>query len=1013
MKELCYGSVCSGIEAASIAWEPLGMRPAWFAEIEPFPSAVLALRWPHVANLGDMKKLAKKVLAGEIESPDVLVGGTPCFTAGHMVLCKNGYKPIENVCPGDYVVSHLGRLQQVKRVGSKIANTGLLNAVGQPLGIRTTNDHPFLAVRWKAQNTRKNGTYFKRELLSEPEWRAACDMPGYQWCALTNFNIAFPDICSRFLSEEQAMYLAGAYVGDGYIRRWRGKSKKAVVFGINCQKLRKFHCRIPENIFSVASEIRGSIKVTLNDTCYANWLNEHFGELSHAKRIPAWVMSHPLRHVFLQGYLDTDGTPSGKAGFRINSVSSALAWGVAGLSQTCGYVSSVSFIEVEPKKVIEDRVVNQRNYYQVTICPQKLSRKSRLAHGMLLRTVKEFKSVGLDTVYNIEVEGDHSYILNGAVVHNCQAFSIAGLRGGLDDERGALTLKYVELANAIDDKRAESFLKPAVIVWENVPGVLSSADNAFGCFLAGLAGEDVPFEPGDRPESGKSNAFWRWDGKTGCHVPKWPQCGCIYGPQRKVAWRILDAQYFGVAQRRRRVFVVASARTDLDPATVLFEFEGVRRNIAPSRGEGKETTRYTSNIAIRTCDDTNIIAMAHGQGGAEIKTDNSAPTLTCNHEAPIVLLGDGRMRRLTPVECERLQGFPDWHTLIPTEKRKKVNSDELAYLHNHYPDLSEEEAAMLAADGPRYKAIGNSMAIPVMRWIGDRITKAVCRQNEGRETKERKVKPAAEFERSIFKWAGGKFGVLEQIFRYLPEGKRLIEPFVGGGAVFMNAGYQENLLNDVNADLINFYKTLQREAHSLITLAHRFFQDYNTQEGYLAVRNAFNKQVYDDLHRAAAFLFLNRHCFNGLTRYNQAGEFNVGYGKYKTPYFPLQEMEAFLGAEGRSEFVCGDFAAVIEAAGEGDVIFCDPPYEPLPNTEGFTNYSGHDFKFEEQKRLVSLLTDAHRRGAKVLITNSGAPNIRELYHDSGFRVEPLFARRSVSCKGDTRGVAHDVLGILL
>ncbi|HBD5003298.1 TPA: Dam family site-specific DNA-(adenine-N6)-methyltransferase [Escherichia coli] len=1013
MKELCYGSVCSGIEAASIAWEPLGMRPAWFAEIEPFPSAVLALRWPHVANLGDMTKLAKKVLAGEIESPDVLVGGTPCFTAGHMVLCKNGYKPIEDVCPGDYVVSHLGRLQQVKRVGSKIANTGLLNAVGQPLGIRTTNDHPFLAVRWKAQNTRKNGTYFKRELLSEPEWRAACDMPGYQWCALTNFNIASPDICSRFLSEEQAMYLAGAYVGDGYIRRWRGKSKKAVVFGINCQKLRKFHCRIPENMFSVASEIRGSIKVTLNDTCYANWLNEHFGELSHAKRIPAWVMSHPLRHVFLQGYLDTDGTPSGKAGFRINSVSPALAWGVAGLSQTCGYVSSVSFIEVEPKKVIEDRVVNQRNYYQVTICPQKLSRKSRLAHGMLLRTVKEFKSVGLDTVYNIEVEGDHSYILNGAVVHNCQAFSIAGLRGGLDDERGALTLKYVELANAIDDKRAESFLKPAVIVWENVPGVLSSADNAFGCFLAGLAGEDVPFEPGDRPESGKSNAFWRWDGKTGCHVPKWPQCGCIYGPQRKVAWRILDAQYFGVAQRRRRVFVVASARTDLDPATVLFEFEGVRRDIAPSRGEGKETTRYTSNIAIRSCDDTNIVAMAHGQGGAEIKTDNSAPTLTCNHEAPIVLLGDGRMRRLIPVECERLQGFPDGHTLIPTEKRKKVSSDELAYLRKNYPDLSEEEAAMLAADGPRYKAIGNSMAIPVMRWIGDRITKAVCRQKEGSETKERKVKPAAEFERSIFKWAGGKFGVLEQIFRYLPEGKRLIEPFVGGGAVFMNAGYQENLLNDVNADLINFYKTLQREAHSLITLAHRFFQDYNTQEGYLAVRNAFNKQVYDDLHRAAAFLFLNRHCFNGLTRYNQAGEFNVGYGKYKTPYFPLQEMEAFLGAEGRSEFVCGDFAAVIEAAGEGDVIFCDPPYEPLPNTEGFTNYSGHDFKFEEQKRLVSLLTDAHRRGAKVLITNSGAPNIRELYHDSGFRVEPLFARRSVSCKGDTRGVAHDVLGILL
>lgn len=96
--------------------------------------------------------------------------------------------------------------------------------------------------------------------------------------------------------------------------------------------------------------------------------------------------------------------------------------------------------------------------------------------------------------------------------------------------------------------------------------------------------------------------------------------------------------------------------------------------------------------------------------------------MTCNHEAPIVLLGDGRMRRLTPVECERLQGFPDGHTLIPTEKRKKVSSDELAYLRKNSPDLNEEEAAMLAADGPRYKAIGNSMAIPVMRWIGERIT---------------------------------------------------------------------------------------------------------------------------------------------------------------------------------------------------------------------------------------------------------------------------------------------------
>ncbi|EGH7958364.1 Dam family site-specific DNA-(adenine-N6)-methyltransferase [Salmonella enterica] len=755
---LRYGSVCSGIEAASIAWEPLGMRPAWFAEIEPFPSAVLAHRWPHVANLGDMTKLAKKVLAGEIESPDVLVGGTPC-----------------------------------------------------------------------------------------------------------------------------------------------------------------------------------------------------------------------------------------------------------------------------------------------------------------------------------------------------QAFSIAGLRGGLDDERGALTLKYVELANAIDDKRAESFLKPAVIVWENVPGVLSSADNAFGCFLAGLAGEDAPFEPGDRPESGKSNMFWRWDGKTGCHAPKWPQCGCIYGPQRKVAWRILDAQYFGVAQRRRRVFVVASARTDLDPATVLFEFEGVRRNIAPSRkkkeiasaiiangaaisGEslnpclhadmppGMKSTKAVnafrmaafgeyiddetaSTVKARDFKDATDLAVfsstgagfwseGHGtlrareqeshehlvtlafpermSGTQHAATKNTSPSLMAKNPTAVcyeVRNAEVAVRRLTPVECERLQGFPEGHTLIPTEKRKKVSSDELAYLRNHYPDLSEEEAAMLAADGPRYKAIGNSMAVPVMQWIGCRILATVADKQQktiNTITYTRKLRTPDEYERPIFKWVGGKFSELPTVLEHLPHGKRLIEPFVGGGSVFTNAGFRHNLLNDINGDLINFYQTLQREGHSLVTLAYSFFKNYNNADAYLEVREAFNRGKYDQLHHAAAFLYLNRHCFNGVTRYNQNGEFNVGYGKYKAPYFPHAEMEAFLADDvlKNTSFVSGDFASVIEAAGEDDVIFCDPPYEPLPDTEGFTSYSGNSFRFDEQKRLVSLLVDAHQRGAKVVITNSGAPNIRELYEGNGFKVHHMAARRSVSCKASTRVVANDIIAIM-
>lgn len=151
----------------------------------------------------------------------------------------------------------------------------------------------------------------------------------------------------------------------------------------------------------------------------------------------------------------------------------------------------------------------------------------------------------------------------------CQAFSVAGMRAGLDDPRGQLTIKYVELADAVDHVRPAG--DECVIVWENVPGVLSDKGNAFGCFLGALVGESDALQP-----SGG----------------KWTDAGCVYGPRRSAAWRVLDAQYFGLAQRRRRVFVVASARAGFDPAAVLFESEGVRRDHPPRRGQGQDLTGH-------------------------------------------------------------------------------------------------------------------------------------------------------------------------------------------------------------------------------------------------------------------------------------------------------------------------------------------------------------------------------------------------------------------------------------
>ncbi len=253
----------------------------------------------------------------------------------------------------------------------------------------------------------------------------------------------------------------------------------------------------------------------------------------------------------------------------------------------------------------------------------------------------------------------------------CQAFSIAGLREGLSDDRGQLTLSYVELANAIDAKRRERGEPEAIIVWENVPGVLSSKDNAFGCFLAGLAGESSELQPAGG---------------------KWTHAGCVSGPERVIAWRVLDAQFFGVAQRRRRVFVVASARKGFDPAAVLFEQD--------VGGGSTEANNVGGEGCSSTVDNCTLYRFRRTDSYIDDGVSSTLSARDYKDRRELVVMADNRVRTLTPLEYERLQGFPDGHTLIPYEGK-------------------------LADDAPRYKAIGNSMAVPVMRWIGERIATAL------------------------------------------------------------------------------------------------------------------------------------------------------------------------------------------------------------------------------------------------------------------------------------------------
>ena len=233
----------------------------------------------------------------------------------------------------------------------------------------------------------------------------------------------------------------------------------------------------------------------------------------------------------------------------------------------------------------------------------------------------------------------------------CQSFSVAGLRKGLDDPRGNLMLTYLAIAERY---------KPRWLVWENVPGVLSSnRGRDFGTFLGAL-------------------------GQLG------------YG----FAYRVLDAQYFGVAQRRRRVFVVGYLGDWRRAAAVLFERESLSGHPAPRRETREEVAAcLTRGVGQRYDPETETLPIAFGAQNSANQGDSVSEhvTPTLDKSKTPAAMTAGSVRRLTPVECERLQGFPDDYTLIPYRNR-------------------------MAADGPRYKAMGNSMAVPIMRWIGKRIS---------------------------------------------------------------------------------------------------------------------------------------------------------------------------------------------------------------------------------------------------------------------------------------------------
>ncbi len=265
-------------------------------------------------------------------------------------------------------------------------------------------------------------------------------------------------------------------------------------------------------------------------------------------------------------------------------------------------------------------------------------------------------------------------------------------------------------------------------------------------------------------------------------------------------------------------------------------------------------------------------------------------------------------------------------------------------------------------------------------------------------------------QRAFLKWAGGKYGLVEDIQRHLPPARKLVEPFVGAGSVFLNTDYDHYLLADINPDLINLYNLLKERPEDYISEAKRWFvAENNRKEAYLSIRAEFNK-TDDVMYRSLAFLYMNRFGFNGLCRYNKKGGFNVPFGSYKKPYFPEAELEFFAEKAKKATFVCEGYPETFRRARKGSVVYCDPPYAPLSNTANFTSYAGNGFTLDDQAALADIAEKAAtERGIPVLISNHDTTITRRLYH--GAELNVVKVKRTISRNGSGRNKVDELLAL--
>lgn len=270
--------------------------------------------------------------------------------------------------------------------------------------------------------------------------------------------------------------------------------------------------------------------------------------------------------------------------------------------------------------------------------------------------------------------------------------------------------------------------------------------------------------------------------------------------------------------------------------------------------------------------------------------------------------------------------------------------------------------------------------------------------------------------KAFLKWAGGKSRSLSLIesevyssntlFSELRIG-RFIEPFVGSGVVFLNIEADEYIINDINKDLTNLYETIKTNGDKFISECKKLFTSgVNNEEDYYNLRIKFNN-TEDVLDRSVLFMYLNRHCFNGLCRYNKSGEFNVPFGRYNSVHFPEKALNTAINRLDKATIYNKSFEKVIALAEADDVVYCDPPYVPISDTASFTDYTSDGFTMGQQKLLAKIAEESR---CKFLISNHDTEITRELYKNADYIIDKK-VNRFISAKASSRVQVSELLAV--